>query len=148
MCADTHDKIFLLRLAFKGLEENELQEMAALSQFNTYPSGHVLCQEGAEEDVFYIIAEGNVIITQQLSDEEGERILRQAGKGDVIGEMALIQSAARSASVRTTSVCTILEMDKADFETILSRSPRLANDIIRIMLDRIRANDHLAIEDL
>ena len=148
MCADTHDKIFLLRLAFKGLEENELQEMAALSHFNTYPVGHVLCQEGAEEDVFYIIAEGNVIITQQLSDEEGERILREAGKGDVIGEMALIQSAARSASVRTTSVCTTLEMDKADFETILSRSPRLANDIIRIMLDRIRANDRLAIEDL
>ena len=149
MCAaDTHEKISLLRFAFKGLEDDELQEMAKQSKFNTYPAGHVLCQEGAEEDVFYIVADGGVIITQNLSDEEGERILREGGKGDVIGEMALIQSAPRSATVRTTSVCTTLEMDKKDFETLLSHSPRLAIEIIRITLDRIRANDRTAIEDL
>ncbi|MGD8403998.1 MAG: ATP-binding protein [Anaerolineales bacterium] len=122
--------------------------MAKLSHFHTYPAGHILCQEGAEEDVFYIIAEGSVLITQQLSDEEDERILRTGDKGDVIGEMALIQSEPRSATVRTTSVCTTLEMDKKDFETILSHSPRLANNIIRITLDRIRANDRVAVEDL
>ena len=148
MCADTHDKIFLLRLAFKDLDDDELQEMARLSQFHTYPAGHVLCQEGAEEDIFYIIADGYVIITQKLGSEAGERILREGGKGDVIGEMALIQSAPRSASVRTTSVCTTLEMDKEDFETLLSRSPRLAIEIIRITLDRVRDNDRMAIEDL
>ena len=146
--ADTFDKISLLRLAFKGLEDKELREMAKLSQFHTYPAGHVLCQEGAEEDVFYIIADGSVVITQKLSEEEEERILRTGDKGDVIGEMALIQSAPRSATVRTTSTCTTLEMDKEDFETILSRSPRLANNIIRITLDRIRANDRMSIEDL
>jgi signal transduction histidine kinase len=42
----------------------------------------------------------------------------------------------------------MLEMEKKDFETILSRSPRLALDIIRITLDRIRANDQMAITDL
>ena len=146
--ADTYDKISLLRLAFKGLENEELQEMAKLSHFHTYPAGNVLCQEGAQEDVFYIIADGSVIITQKLSEEEGERILRTGDKGDVIGEMALIQSAPRSATVRTTSACTTLEMDKKDFETILSHSPRLANNIIRITLDRIRANDRMAVEDL
>lgn len=145
---ETYDKISLLRLAFRGLKDEELSEMAKLSQFRTYPAGHILCQEGAEEDIFYIIAEGSVIITQKLGEEEGERILRTGDKGDVIGEMALIQSAPRSATVRTTSACTTLEMDKRDFETILSHSPRLANNIIRITLDRIRANDRMAVEDL
>lgn len=148
MCTDTYDKLSLLKLAFKDLEDDELQEMAKHSHFHAYPAGHVLCQEGAQEDVFYIVADGNVIITQKLGDEEGERILREGGKGDVIGEMALIQSAPRSASVRTTSTCTTLEMDKEDFEAILSRSPRLAIEIVRITLDRIRANDRTAIEDL
>ena len=148
MCADTYDKISLLRLVFKELEDNELQEMATLSRFNTYPAGHLLCQEGVEEEVFYIIAEGSVTITQKLGEEEGDRILRQGGKGDVIGEMGLIQRAPRSATVRTTSICTTLEMDKDDFETILSESPRLAIEIIRITLDRIRDNDRTAIEDL
>jgi signal transduction histidine kinase len=39
-------------------------------------------------------------------------------------------------------------MEKADFETILSRSPRMAVGIIRITLDRIRENDQIMIEEL
>jgi signal transduction histidine kinase len=42
----------------------------------------------------------------------------------------------------------VLEMEKEDFETILSRSPRMAIDIIGITLDRMRSNDQLAIEEL
>jgi signal transduction histidine kinase len=62
--------------------------------------------------------------------------------------MALIQNAPRSATVRTTTECTVLEMGKRDFETILSRSSSMALDIIRITLDRVRANDKMAIDDL
>ena len=142
------DRIALLRLAFKGLDEDELQEMAALSRFCTYPPDQVLCQEGEYEGVFYIVADGNVVVSQKMSEGEGERILRVGGKGDIIGEMALIQNAPRSATVRTTSDCTMLEMGKEDFEIILRRSPRVAMGIIRITLDRIRANDQTAIADL
>jgi signal transduction histidine kinase len=142
------DKISLLRIAFKGLNDAELQEIADLTELCTYPPDHVLCQEGAFEDIFYIIADGSVVITQKISDEEGERVLRFGGKGDLVGEMALIQNAPRSATVRTVTACTALEMEKQDFETILSRSPRMAIDIIGITLDRFRANDRAAIEDL
>jgi len=41
------DKISLLRLAFKGLTDDELQAMATATQLCTYPSEHVLCHEGA-----------------------------------------------------------------------------------------------------
>ncbi len=144
----TYDKISLLRLAFKGLEDSELQEMAELTEFRTYPPGHVLCHEGAYEDIFYIIADGKIVVTKQMSEGEPEKILRVGSRGDMVGEMALIQNAPRAATVRTTSQCTVLEMEKRDFETILSRSPRMAMDIIRITLDRIRANDQMMIADL
>jgi signal transduction histidine kinase len=62
--------------------------------------------------------------------------------------MALIQNAPRAATVRTTTECTVLEMEKRDFETILSRSPRMAIDIIRITLNRIRENDQREIAEL
>ena len=146
--AHTYDKIPLLKLAFQGLEDIELQEIATLTKFCTYPPGHVLCHEGAYEDIFYIIADGNVVISKKMGDEEDERVLRIGGKGDLVGEMALIQNAPRSATVRTTTECTVLEMGKQDFETILSRSSRMAIDIIRITLDRIRVNDQTAIADL
>jgi signal transduction histidine kinase len=144
--AQSYNKVSLLRLVFKGLHDDELREMAELSRLCSYPADHLLCREGAYEDIFYIVAEGSVTITQKMG--EGERILRNGGKGEVIGEMALIQSAPRSANVRTSSPCTMLELEKKDFETILSHSPHLALDIIHITLNRIRANDQLAIEDL
>lgn len=144
----THDKISLLRLAFQGLEDNELQEMADLTEFRTYPPDHVLCLEGAHEEVFYIVADGNVIISKKMGEEENERVLRIGGRGDMIGEMAMIQNVPRAATVKTSTECTVLEMEKQDFEVILSRSPRMAMDIIRITLDRMRANDKTMIEDL
>ena len=145
---DTHEKIALLRLAFKGLKDEELQEVANLTEFHTYPSGYVLCHEGAYEDVLYIIANGYAEITKKMIEGQDDRILRTARRGDMVGEMALIQNAPRAATIRTTSECTVLEMEKQDFETILSRSPRMAIDIIRITLDRIRANDQSMIEEL
>jgi signal transduction histidine kinase len=144
----THDKISLLRLAFQGLEDDELQEMAELTEFRTYPPDYVLCHEGAYEDVFYIVADGNVIISKKMGQDENERILRVGGRGDMVGEMAMIQNVPRAATVRTSTECTVLEMEKQDFEVILSRSPRMAMDIIRITLDRMRANDRTMIEDL
>lgn len=144
----TLDKISLLRLAFKGLDVSELQEMADLTEFRTYPPDHVLCREGAYEDVFYIIADGSAVISKKIVEGEEDRVLRVARRGDMVGEMALIQNAPRAATVRTITECTVLEMEKQDFETILSRSPRMAMDIIRITLDRIRANDQTMIEEL
>lgn len=144
----TYDKIYLLRLAFKGLDDHELEEVAGLTEFHTYPPNYILCHEGAYEDVLYIIADGQIVISQKIIDGEEERILRVGGRGDIVGEMALIQSAPRAATVRATTECTVLEMKKEDFETILSRSPRMAIDLIRITLDRIRANDKKMITDL
>ncbi len=142
------DKVSLLRLAFKGLSDDELEEMATVTHICAYPPDHVLCHEGAYEDIFYILADGNAVTTKHISEEEGERVLRMAGRGDFFGEMALIQNAPRSATVRTTTDCTVLEMGKKDFETMLSRSPRMAISIIRSTLDRMRANDQMAIQDL
>jgi signal transduction histidine kinase len=147
---NTHrqEKISVLQLAFKGLEERELQEMAELTHLCTYPPGHVLCHEGAYEDSFYIVAEGSVVVSKKMLDEAGQHILRVGGRGDLVGEMGLIQKAPRAATVRTLTECTMLEMGKKDFETILSHSPRMAMDIIRITLDRLRANDHMAVAEL
>jgi len=143
----TYDKISLLRLAFKGLDDSELDEMADLTELNTYPPEHVLCHEGAYEDVFYIIADGGVVISKKMFEGD-DRVLRVGGRGDMVGEMAMIQNAPRAATVRTTSECTVLEMEKQDFETVLKNSPRMAMDIIRITLDRMRANDQMMIADL
>jgi signal transduction histidine kinase len=140
--------VALLSQTFTGLAPDELDEMAKLTHINAYPPDHLLCREGAYEDVFYIIADGEVIITKHISEKEGERVLRKLGWGDFVGEMALIQNAPRAASVRTLTACTVLEMAKSDFEALLTRSPRMTLSIMRSTLNRMRANDQMAIQDL
>ena len=138
----------LLGQTFSGLSADELGELAALTHLRYFPPDTVLCREGAYEDTFYIIAAGEALTTKHISAAEGERTLRRVGPGDYVGEMALIQNAPRAATVRTLTPCAVLEIDKADFEAILSRSPRLALSIIRTTLNRMRANDQVAITDL
>ena len=142
------EKISLLQLVYKGLEDESLVEIAELSRIRDYPANHLLCREGEHEDVLYVIAEGKVIISQRLGEDESTRILRVGKKGDIVGEMSLIQNTPRSASVHTTTPCTMLEMDKKDFEGILAKNPRIALDLIGITLDRMRENDQKSISDL
>jgi signal transduction histidine kinase len=142
------DKLGLLAETFAGLAEAELGELAALTKVRRYPADYVLCHEGAHEDIFYILADGQAEVSKRISPADGERLLRRIGPGDYVGEMALIQNAPRAATVRTLTPCTVLEIAKNDFEAILSRSPRLAMSIIRTTLNRMRANDHLVITDL
>jgi signal transduction histidine kinase len=144
----TVDKAALLSQTFTGLADEELDELAKLTKVGHYPAGHVLCREGAHEDIFYILADGEAVISKTISPQEGERVLRRVGYGDYVGEMALLQNAPRAASVRAATDLTVLEMDKSDFEAMLGRSPRMALSIIRSTLNRMRANDQMAIEDL
>ncbi len=142
------DKISLLSKTFPGLGDEEVREIAELTRVNTYPPGYFLCTEGAHEDTSYIIAGGEAVITKKISDLEGERVIRKVGWGDYVGEMAPIQNAPRAASVKTLTDCTVLEISKADLEYMLSRSPRMALNILRSTLTRMRQNDQAAIQDL
>lgn len=142
------DKLSLLSQAFDGLSDGDLRELAAMTRLCQYPPNHVLCLEGAYEEIFYIIAKGQVRITKKISENEGEREIRTIGPGGYVGEMALIQNAPRAATVRATTDCTVLEVGKSDFEAMLQRSPRMALSLIRSTLDRLRSNDQRDIQDL
>jgi CRP-like cAMP-binding protein len=123
-----------------------LVEMAWLTTTRTYPPDTLLCHEGVEEDVFYIVGEGQVIVTQQLGDEE--RFLRYAGPGQYFGEMALIADTPRNANVRTVAETTVLEIDKDVFAEMIRRNPIIALTMFRTTVGWLRANDAAAIAEL
>jgi signal transduction histidine kinase len=137
----------LLRHVFPSLNEQEVEHLASLAKVNTYPPDTILCQEGAYEDVFYLIADGQVIVTKRF-DEHGDLVLRRAGPGEFFGEMAIIQEAPRSATITTLEETTCLELDKNSFLSTLSHNAELALSMIRTTFDRVRANDQMAIQEL
>ena len=82
--------------------------------------------------MLYIIADGKVEITKKIIEGEDEQLLRLGGRGDMVGEMALIQNAPRAATVRTTTECTVLEMEKSFTSEHYQTSKIFAEAILNI----------------
>ena len=85
---------------FRGLDQGELDEIAAISQPKVLQPGELVIEQNTTGNEMYIIGEGSVdVFIKGIDDERG---LVMLGKGQVVGEMALIDQGYRSASVRTT----------------------------------------------
>ena len=140
------DPVELLRSVFPGMADESLLDMAQIARSTRYPAGTLLCHEGAEEEVFYIIGEGQVMISQQLAGQE--RVLRYSEPGEYFGEMALIADTTRNANVRTTMESAFLEIDKHTFIQLLQQNPVIALTMFQTTVGWLRSNDKRAIDEI
>src|SRR5450432_1705700 len=140
------DPLTLLQEVFPGMDVKALKQLAQVAKVADYPADTVLCHEGELEEVFYILGEGQVIVTQQLGDEE--RFLRYSEPGQYFGEMALIANSPRNANVRTTVNSSMLEIDKDAFIEILRQNPVIALTMFQTSVGWLRSNDTAAISAL
>jgi sigma-B regulation protein RsbU (phosphoserine phosphatase) len=141
------DIVAVIREAFKDISPEEAAALCQVAQARTYPGGEVLIREGEVEHVFYIVADGQVAITQRL-EPAGERLLALRQKGEFFGEMALIESKPRSATARTVAETTVLEINEEVFNDFLRASPNMALGMIRRITGNLRAADRAAIAEL
>lgn len=137
----------VVQRAFPGMREREAEDLARTGDVHTYPAKHILCQEGAVEQIFYILLRGKVQVTK-LIDPTEVRLLSFLGPGDFFGEMALIHNAPRAATVATITPTTVLEINKADFAELLRLNASVSLAMVREVSRRLRENDEMAIEDL
>ena len=137
----------ILQRAFPGIPAKEAREMADLGEVTSYGAGVTLCREGAVEDTFYILLEGDVEVTKVIQHDQS-RLLKHLRPGDFFGEMGLIHNAPRGASVTTTLPTTVLCIHKPDFDRLLHRSSSVSMAMVREVSRRLRENDEMAIEDL
>jgi CRP-like cAMP-binding protein len=83
---------------FRGLSTEQLGRIAAISHREVYHKGQTVCVQGSPGDKMYIISHGQVEVVVQDSSGTSFPVL-YLGTGQVVGEMALIDSGKRSASV-------------------------------------------------
>jgi CRP/FNR family cyclic AMP-dependent transcriptional regulator len=122
---------------FSGLSQAELNILENHMVKRNYQKNTVIINEGDEASSLYIILNGEVKIF--LSNEEGrEIIINTQGTGDHFGELALLDTAPRSASVMTTMKSIIGIVSKADFSTVLGSHPELALNLIKELTRRVR----------
>lgn len=97
-----------------------------------FPTGTAIFTEGTPGDVMYIILDGEVEV------RTGNNVVQVVGPGDVVGEMALIDSKPRSASAVAKSGCRLVPVDEKRFLFVVNQTPFFSLHIMRILVDRLR----------
>ncbi len=126
---------------FEGLTPAQLDWVSHRAHRRVFPTGkNVMLVEQPGEAV-YIILHGTV----KVYTEQGGRdaILSILGSGDLLGEMSLIDSVGRSASVVTLEDSLMLWMDKVTFNYILDNFPPIARNLVKILSARVRLSDQM-----
>lgn len=143
---DPADKVALLRQ--QGLSASELRLLATYSREVRYPAEAVIFSEGQRGNELFIVVDGQVRISRHLPGM-GEEALAILGRGEIFGEMALIDDEPRSADARAhLQPCTVFVVDRQRLEEVLEMDPDAAcqflNLMCHILCRRLRAmNDRL-----
>jgi CRP/FNR family cyclic AMP-dependent transcriptional regulator len=123
---------------FADLDETELAKISSKAVTKRYPRNTTIINEGDISDSLYIILSGGVRV--YLSDMEGKEVtLNDQGPGEFFGEMALLDSAPRSASVVTTGKTQLSIISKTDFEEFVIQHPQTLLKILQGSIRRLRA---------
>ncbi len=137
----------IVRRAFPGVSDDEVNALCQVADIKTYPPGTTLVNEGQVEHTFYIVAEGQVAITKRLGDNEAQ-VLAMRHAGEFFGEMALIEHKPRTASITSLVETTVLEISEDDFQRLLGANPNMAMAMIQRFVANVRAVNDASVNDL
>ncbi len=125
---------------FSELNTPELELLLNFSSNQRVEKGSLVFQEGDFGDYLLIILSGRVKIS--LIGKEGkEFILAILGPGSFLGEMALLESAPRSATVTTLESCVFLRLDQGHFTSLLQTHASLGLKLLKALCTRLRETD-------
>jgi len=108
---------------FDQLDDATLELAAPLFVTERHPGGRTIIHEGDEGDRFYILVRGIVEIVATENDESRRVAIRE--DGDHFGEIALLRAVPRTASVRSLTPCTLLSLQRRQFDVLLQHAPQL-----------------------
>jgi CRP-like cAMP-binding protein len=131
------DMVSLLRAVplFAGLDPARLKLLAFSSTYLTLGSGEVLFYSGEAADAVYIIEEGEAQIL--VGSGRDEVHVGTLGRYWLLGELAVFRNQPRSATIRARGQLRVVKIDADIFLRIVSESPDVALNIMRILSDKL-----------
>lgn len=96
-----------------------LNELAGRVTLRPVRAGEVVVRQGDRANEFFVIRTGRVKVVDQVAGGE-ENVLRTMGPGEAFGELALLQSSARTATVRAEVDTELFVIDKGSFDRLLA----------------------------
>ncbi len=118
-------------------EPETIQAVVDRVEWRRLVAGEVLFEEGDPSDAAYFVVSGRILVF--VRDEHGAaRALTELGRGQVVGELGLLDRAPRSATVRAVRDTTLARFSTELFDDLVLRSPALMLHVARGLLTRLR----------
>lgn len=131
------DEVRMLRLVplFSGLEPAKLKLLAFMSDRVNYRAGEILFRQGEVGDAAYVILAGKAEI---LADSPNGQIkIAEVGDNSIIGEIAILCDAARTATVKAVTPIDALRIRKEQFLKLLTDFPEVTIEVMRVLAERL-----------
>ncbi len=131
---------------FKGLTDEELQQIADLGTLKNYAKGDLVFKEDDEGKEFFIVTNGCIAINKNVAGGR-KRNLSNLRSGDIFGELALFDSQPRSADAEVVDEAEVIVFENVKFRTLLKNNLIIAfviqTRIIRVLCKRLRDTDDM-----
>jgi CRP/FNR family transcriptional regulator, cyclic AMP receptor protein len=119
---------------FAGCSKKELGEISTLADELSFPAGTTLIEEGRQGHEFFVLVEGDVDVRAK------GRKLASLGDGSFFGEMSLVSSRPRNATVTASSAVRVLVIHEQAFRRLLRDSPSIQLKVLQTLADRAAEN--------
>jgi CRP/FNR family transcriptional regulator, cyclic AMP receptor protein len=116
---------------FADLDEEQLAEVAECTREVAIAAGETLASQGDNAYEFFVIEAGEAEVRR-----DGE-VIASVGQGDVVGEIGLLVTGARTASIIATTPMTLVAMFSREFRQIERRMPEIATSLRATMRERV-----------
>jgi WD40 repeat protein/CRP-like cAMP-binding protein len=136
--SQTINRILKKVLLFADLPDELLSHLADRVEKQPLKRKTILFHEGDDGDALYIIVSGELEIFKGRADDPQRQILATLGPGEYLGEMALLENKPRFASAQALSDCSLLCLQKQDFDELLEKNARLAVKLTTVISARLR----------
>ena len=104
-----------------------------MPQTRAVKSGDVIFKAGEPGSEFFIIQEGTVSVRL------GNRSIETLGRGEIFGEMALVDAKPRSATIVAETDCVLVPISEKQFVLMVREAPYFALSVMRVLAQRLRA---------
>jgi hypothetical protein len=106
--------------AFDELPEEVLSDLAGRVRLESYRPGGPVFRQGDRPDAFYVVRKGTLRVEEEHPDTGDIVVLRILGRGESFGELALLESSPRTATVRADTEAELFAVDEATFDRLLA----------------------------
>ena len=120
---------------FSRMEPARLKLLAFASRRLIFDAGEELFHQGDPGDAAYVILDGEADVV--IGEGDKETVINRAGSNELVGEMALLSTTPRSATLRAVAELTVLRLKKETFLELMERDPHIAAEVARRISDRL-----------